>query len=364
MTEEAVLTPNLIFSTLPVVEVDGQTDEMMQSLLSGMDLTESDQGLSALELRFENTATVNNQGNDYAFEYSDNDFLSLGKPITIRVGDYNDPQELFQGRISGLEMVVEPDLQPKLIVLAEDALQKARLSRRTRLHGAGTVGSIAESIAAGLGLTSRITGLDQTVDDQMQLNQSDLAFLRNLVRRFDAELQIVGDQLVISPRQDIRRGETTLELGSQLLSARILADLSHQVNRITYAGFDVEAGQEIQAESNASADLGPGRGRTGARLIEEAFGERSEHLSRLFAQNHAEAQALVNAAYSDRARRFVCAEGLAVGNPNIRVGAHVTLAGLGPRFDNTYYVIRTHHSYDSAGGYRTRFHAECAYLGE
>jgi phage protein D len=364
MTEEAILTPNRIYSPRPVVEVDRRIDEMIQTLLTDMDLTESDQGLSALELQFENSATVNGQGNDYAFEYSDNDLLSLGKLIILRAGDHHDPQELFKGRISGLEMVVEADLQPRLIVLAEDDLQKARLARHTRLHGAATVGSIAESIASGLGLRPQISGMDQQVDDQMQLNQSDLAFLRNLVRRFDAELQIVGDELVISPRSDIRRGEVTLELGSQLLQVRILADLSHQVSQVTYAGFDVEAGQAIQTESNAAADLGPGQGRTGAQFVEQAFGERSEHLAQLCAQNDSEGQALVNAAYSDRARRFVSAEGVAMGNPNIRVGSHVTLTGLGPRFDNTYYVTRTHHSYNTTQGYQTRFRAECAYLGE
>lgn len=364
MTTEAELTSSPIYTTHPVVEVDGRADEMIQTLLTAMDLTETDQGLSALELQFENAATVSAQGNDLAFEYSDNDLLSLGRAVTLRAGDHHDPQELFQGRISGLEMVVAADLQPRLVVLAEDALQQARLSRHTRLHAAGTVGAIAESIATELGLTPRITGLDQSVDDQMQLNQSDLAFLRHLIRRFDAELQIVGDQLVIAPRSDIRRNEITLELGSQLLEVRILADLAHQVNRVTYAGFDVGAGQAIQAESNAAADLGPGRGRTGASFVEQAFGARSEHLAQMCAQNDTEAQALVNAAYSDRARRFVCAEGRALGNPGIRVGTHVTLTGLGPRFSNTYYVTRTRHSYDTAQGYQTRFHAECAYLGE
>ena len=364
MTEEALLTESLLYSPHPIVEVDGEQDPMIQALLTGMDLTESDDGMAALELRFENTATVNNQGSDYAFEYSDNDLLSLGKSVTILAGDRNDPTELFRGRISGLEMVIGQDLQPNLVVLAEDALQKARLSRRTRLHNAGTVSSIARDIAAGLGLTPRITGLDDQVDDQMQLNQSDLAFLRSLAGRFDADLQIVDDELIIAPRTDTRRGEVSLELGSQLLRVRVLADLSHQVSCVTFAGFDAGAGQEIRTESNASADLGPGQGRTGAQLMEEVFGERCEHLSHRSAQNQSEAQALVNAAYSDRARRFVLAQGLAVGNPEIRVGSHVTLAGLGPRFDNTYYVTKTHHSFSTARGYQTRFDAECAFIGE
>ncbi|MCP4181738.1 MAG: phage late control D family protein [Hyphomicrobiales bacterium] len=363
MTEEAVLSTGPIYTPRPVLEVDGQTDDMIQTLLLSMDITESDHGLSAVELKFNNTATVNSQGNDYAFEYSDNDLLSLGKSMIIRAGDQNDPQELFRGVISGIEMLVHGGQQPRLIVLAEDALQRARLARRTRLHPAGTVSSIVRSVAAELGLNASVTGLDQNVDDQMQLNQSDLAFLRYMVKRFDGELQIVGDQLQVCPRADIRRNEITLELGSQLLSIRALADLSHQVSRVTYAGWDVAAGTEVESESNAGADLGPGRGRTGACFIENVFGERSEHLSHAGAENQAESQALVNAAYSERARKFVCAEGLSVGNPNIRVGTHVTLTGLGPRFNNTYYVTKTHHSFDTSRGYLTRFQAECAYLG-
>lgn len=364
MTEEVALSTGPIYAPSPIVEVDGQTNDMIQTLLLSMDITESESGLSAVELKFDNTATVNRQGNDYAFEYSDNDLLSLGKSIKIKTGDHNDPQELFQGVISGLEMVVEQGQQPRLIVLAEDALQLARLTRRTRLHPAGTVSSIVQSVAAELGLNASITGIDQNVDDQMQLNQSDLAFLRSLIKRFDGDLQIVGDQLQVSPRADIRRNEITLELGSQLLSVRVLADLSHQLNRITYAGWDVAAGQAVEVESNAGADLGPGSGRTGTYFMENVFGERSEHLSHICTENQAEAQTLVNAFYSERARKFVCAEGLSVGNPNIRVGSHATLTGIGPRFDNTYYVTKTHHSYDTSRGYQTRFQAECAYLGE
>lgn len=362
MTDEAVLTRNPIYSTLPVVEIDGRTDEMVQTLLVAMEVTESEQGLSALEMRFDNSATIHSRGNAYAFEYGDNDQLSLGKSITVRAGDRRDPRELFQGTISGLEMIIAQQAQPLLVVLAEDALQKARLTRRTRLHGAGRVSDIAAAIAADLGLTPRISGLDQQVDDQLQLNQSDLAFLRQLVSRFDGQMRVAGNDLIASPRSDVRRNEFTLEIGSQLLSVRALADLSHQVHRVTYAGFDVPAGQEIQAESNGAADLGPGRGRTGAQWMTQAFGERSEHLSRACAHNQAEAQALVNAAYSERARKFVHAEAEAMGNPDIRVGSHVTFAGLGPRFDNTYFVTRTQHRFDLVNGYRTRFHAECAYL--
>ena len=364
MTTEAELTTNDIYVSYPLVEIDGEYNDMVQSLLAGMDMTESEQGLSAMELKFFNSATVENSGNSFAFEFSDNTLLSMGKPVKVMTGDHNDPQEIFQGVISGLEMVIEENQQPVLNVLVEDVLQKTRLTRHTRLHNAGSLGSIVQAVATDLGLQVNSVGLDQQVDDQLQFNESDLAFLRRLLKRYDAELQIVGTELQVSSRSEIRRNEIRLELNSQLRSVRILADLAHQVNGITFSGWDAAGGQEIRVESDASADLGPGQGTTGAQLMSSAFGERKEHLQHVSTQNQDEAQDCVNSAYSQRARKFVCAEGLAIGNPNIRVGSHVTLIGVGPRFENTYYVTRTRHHYSTARGYQTTFKAECAFLGE
>ncbi len=45
------------------------------------------------------------------------------------------------------------------------------------------------------------------------------------------------------------------------------------------------------------------------------------------------------------------------------MGTHDTLRGLGRRYDNTYYVVRTQHRYDLTRGYETDFEAECAFLG-
>jgi phage protein D len=363
MTNEAALSLADIYIARPIIEVDDQTNDMVQSLLMSMDLSESDQGMSALELRFFNSATVEGRGNDLAFEYPDNALLSLGKSIRVWTGDNNDPTEIFKGTITALEMQMDSSDEPKLMVLAEDALQKARLTRHTRLHAAGSLDAMIRSVASDLGLQADITGMDQDVDDQLQFNESDLAFLRRLIDRYDGDLQMVDDVLTVAPRSEIRRNAVTLEMNSQLQRIRIMADLAHQVSKISFAGWDVAAGEEISAESDNAVDYGPGRGRTGAEFLDTALGERSEHLAHAGARDDIEAQALVNARFSQRARKFVCAEGVAEGNPAIRVGTHLTLVGVGPRFENTYFVTQVRHHYDLAGGYKTTFHAECAYLG-
>ena len=363
MTNEAALTRSDIYIARPIIEVDDQTNDMVQRLLMSMDLSESDQGLSALELRFFNSATVEGRGNDLAFEHTDNTLLSLGKPIRVWAGDHSDPTEIFNGTITGLEMHMESSDEPKLMVLAEDALQKARMTRRTRLFEAGTLASLIRSVASDLGFQADVTGMDQALDDQLQFNESDLAFLRRLIDRYDGDIQMVGDVLTVVPRSEARPNEVTLEMNSQLQQIRIMADLAHQVSKITFAGWDVSAGEAINVENDGSVDYGPGQGRTGPELLTEAFGERSEHLPHTGARDDVEAQALVNASFSQKIRKFVCAEGVAEGNPAIRVGTHLTLMGIGPRFENTYVVTQVRHRYDLQSGYKTAFHAECGHLG-
>jgi phage protein D len=363
MTSELALASGIIYQARPTVEIDGQRDERVRTLLLAMEMQEAESGLSSLELRFRNTAVVQRQGVDFAFEYSEHDLLSLGKSIRILAGDESDPREIFRGVISGLEFVIEARQEPELIVLAEDALQKARMARHTRLHTETTLRSLVESVAAELGLRASVDGLSDAIDPQMQLNESHLAFLRRLLQRHDADLQIVGDELQAASRAGLRRNEITLEMNSQLRNIRVLADLAHQVTRVTFSGWDVAQARSINVGSDSTADLGPGAGRTGSQLLAEAFDERSEHLGCASVADEAEARALVNARYSECARQLMSVEGTTEGNPNLRVGSHVTLRGLGPRFENTYYVTRVCHRYDNARGYQTEFEAQGGYFG-
>ncbi len=362
MTEETELTPNTIYRARPIIEINGQQNEMVQTLLLSMEMNENENGLSSAELCFSNTSDVANNGIDLAFEYSDEDALSLGNTVKIQTGDENDPREIFNGIISGLELSMENGKQPELSVFAEDSLQKARMSRHTRVHN-GRLSEIIESIASELGLRSDVNGLDMDVGKKMQLNESNLAFIRRLLNRYQADLQIIGNELHAAPKPDIRRETFTLEMGSQLKRIRATADLAHQVSSITYSGWNATSGQAIQVTNEQNIDVGPGNGRTGSQILDRSSIERNEHIGELAAADDAEGQALVNTHFAERSRQFVCVDATSEGNPGIRVGTHVTLSGIGPRFENTYYVTQACHRYDLSEGYQTDFKAECSYFG-
>jgi uncharacterized protein len=356
-TLEVPLSALAAFSAIPTVRIRQQEYAKVNELLIAMTMTEQVGGLSALELRFSNVASDLVGGADFAFE--DDQILKLGESIAVYAGDRNRPEEIFRGTISALEADFGETTPPELVVLAEDALQAARMQRQTKIYDNLSIDQLAQTIASTLGLNPVITGLSSPIGTWVQFNESPLAFLRRILTRYDADVQVVGNDLQVSGRKDVARGSLTLDLYSQLRKANVLVDLAHQVSDISIKGWNPESGSEVFGQAT-SGNLGPGRGLRGSDLLPQT---RHHHLSHLAVATDDEATAVAEAAYTERARRFVCVQGIADGNPAIRVGTTVNLTGLGRRFSNAYYVVQTCHRFDTQQGYTTEFEAECAYYG-
>lgn len=350
-----------VYIATPTVRLNGTEDERMASLITGMVMNEQEGGLSSLELRLSNSASLTNGSAEYAFDASGE--LTLGAELVIGAGDSSSPVEIFRGLITGIEGVFDEEAPPELVVLAEDALQKARCRRRSKVYENQSIADIASAIAREHGLTPRIDGCSQNFGSQVQLNETDLGFLRRLLARVDADLQIVGDDLQVSPRGDIRRGELELTLGVELKRARILADLAHQITKSTAKGWDLGNGEAVSAEGTDNAP-GPGTGARGGRLFSESLGERTHHSCHLFSASQDEADAIATTVRNRRARRLLRIQGVTTGTPSMRVGTHVRVSGVSEWFSNTYYVVAVRHLFDLTRGYRTEFEGQCAFLGE
>lgn len=361
MADTAVTArPVAIYTATPTVKVDNQSNATVNAMLVGMEMRESTGGLTSMELRFQNVGTFGSGSGGYVFE--DDAVLKLGAAIEVSGGDLTAQTALFKGRISALEGHYPPDRPPELVVLGEDALQTARLKRRTKVHENVTLSDLASSIASTCALTPQTDGLTQNAGTLVQLNESDLAFVRRIFARYDADLQVVDDELHAAPLSQIQRSQIALSFGNKLRRARVVADLAHQVTKIEFSGWDYQQGH-VASGSRSDNPPGPGTGRAGSTILQQTFGDRAEQLARVSVRDSAEAQAVVDAEWEQRSRQFVTLHGTSEGNPALRVGSHVVVSGLGPRFDNTYYVVSTTHRYDQERGYETDFTAECAYLG-
>lgn len=358
---ETALSQSAIYSARPTVRIDGEADARITELVMAMRMDEHEGGMTSLELRFSNLAPTTDGGAELAFGADSK--LKLGAPIAIYAGDATQPREIFRGKVSALELEYRIGSGPELTVLAEDALSAARRARCSRIYSDNSPADVVRAIASDLGLRPSVSGLDSPTATWAQLNESALSFLRRLLGRFDADAQIVGDELQVSPRKDVSRGTLELALFGQLARVRVIADLADQVSKVTSCGWNAKDGAKVKGEAGSGTNLGPGSGRDGKAVLEQALESRAEHLGHVAVGTDAEAQAVAEAAFDLRARRFVRAEGTAEGNPQLRVGTNVRLTGVSTQFDNTYYVMRACHVYDLQQGYRTEFSAECAYLG-
>ena len=165
-----------VYSARPTVRLNGQDQPKVSKLMTRMTMTEREGGMSALEIRFDNIASDTRGKSEIAFE--DDALLRLGAAIGVYSGDENAPSEIFRGLITGLEFEFSETSPPELTILAEDAFQLARMARRTKVHQEVSLKKLAEDLAGRLGLKAVVTGFSAKIGTQVQLNESDLAFLR------------------------------------------------------------------------------------------------------------------------------------------------------------------------------------------
>jgi uncharacterized protein len=342
----------------PTVAIDGQESPSLTGGQLRARVREDVHGLYDCELEVGNWGPAG--GEQPSFLLFDRRALDFGKELRLSVAD----EPIFSGRITGLEARYPAGGAPSLVALAEDRFQDLRMTRRTRTFAGVSDRDVVSSIAGDHGLTPNV-GIDGPPHRILaQLNQSDLAFLRERARALDAELWISGRTLSVQPRA--RRAATPLRLtyGRELREFRILADVASQATSVEVTGWDVAAKNAIDERADDSLLGGElGGGDSGPSVLRSAFGERRDVFAGTVPQTGDEARARAGALLKRRARRFLVGSGTAETLPGLRVGATVALVGLGPLFEGEFYVAAVTHRFDGATGLRTEFTVERAGLG-
>jgi len=347
-----------IRSSRPTINIAGQDNATLSGGLLKLLIVENTSGLYRCEATFGNWGEADNS---VGFVYFDRRTLDFGKVFQVKLGT----EVLFSGRITGLEALFPEGQTPALNVLAEDRLQDLRMTRRTRTFSQLNDADIIRQVAGDHGLSAQADLQGPTYDVIAQVNQSDLAFLRERARAIDAELWVQESTLYAKPRN--RRGGGTLSLtyGQTLREFSVLADLAGQRTSVFVNGWDVSGKEGLQYEATETVIQSELNSDTsGVSILASALGQRKEALAHTVPLTSQEAQAFAEAYYRMTARRFVVGRGTAETDSKLRVGATVTLEGLGSLFNGRYYVSEVQHLFDDVRGIRTEFTAERPGLGQ
>ncbi len=349
-----------VISARPTVRIGGLDMPLLTQNISKMRMKECIGGMSSLELVLADV--IADPGGSAIYGGTAQSPTTLGAAIKVYIGDTQTPREIFDGTITALESQADPSTAPLFTVLAEDKLFQARKTRRTRTFDNASPADLVTAIAGDLGLTPQIRdGLDAPKGLWTQMNESNLAFLRRVLERFDADIQVVDDKLAAGPNARDPRTQVTLTLGQNLLRARMTADIADQATEVSIASFDPATGKPVTATAT-TGQMGPGSGQNASDMLNAKFSAFKEHAGHFGPMTSDEAQKAAAAIYGRRARRFVRIDGACQGDANIRVGTHATIAGVNPLFANTYAVTEVVHRFDLESGYLTEFIGECAWV--
>jgi phage protein D len=349
---------NAVKIARPTINIAGRDEpELAQRLLS-MLIAEDTQGLYRCEAAFGNWG---NKNKSIDFLYFDRGLLDFGKTMKVKLGT----DVLFEGRIMGLEGNFPQGSPPSLTLLVEDRFQDLRMTRRTRTFSDVSDADIINQIANDHGLSPSVDVRGPKYKVLAQVNQSDLAFLRERARAIDAEVWMDGSRLHAQPRTNRTRGALKMSYGKDLREFSVLADLAMQRTGVTVNGWDVSSKSGLQHEATDAIIKGElNGGVSGASILSSALGQRKESLVHTAPLTGQEAQAIAEGYFKLSARRFVTGHGIAEATNQLRVGSTIDLDGLGPLFNGKYYVSEVKHLFDGTNGLRSEFTAERPGLGK
>jgi len=349
--------PGSILSASPRLWLAGERRNDLEADLLHLEVVEVPGQAFCCRARFLNWGQAASRGPD--FSYFGERRPELGAELVVKVQDDGSDVQIFRGHLNALAAGYPEGRPPEVEITAEDPLQRLRMFQRSRTFEGLSDAELIAGIAAEYGLDPEVELDGETHLVVVQLQQTDLDFVRERARSAGGEIWVRDGRLVAWRRGDSSDPEVALKLGSSLRSFEVRADLADQVTGLWVHGWDVAQKQEAVGSAGAgSATGGLGGYIDGGAEHQAAFGAREVQLARSGPPALPQAERLAGTYYEERVRRFVRGHGVGIGLPNVKVGGKVSMRGLGDLFDGGYDVVRVRHLFDTVEGYRTEMDVE------
>ncbi|MEZ6134620.1 MAG: hypothetical protein R3C53_06900 [Pirellulaceae bacterium] len=362
------------------VEIDGEqlaprTNGDVLSIKVNMDMD----NMTSFELSIANwvdAATPRTPETIDGFKHSDSSRFDLGRQVHIQMGYADRLVSMVTGQITSLAPRFPQSGPSTLTVSGLDGMFRLKDRRPEDEEESKYTGmtdwEIAQIIAARNGLAAKVTREGEAHPEVIQKNQDYAQFLMERAKRIDFECYVQTDPQTqaatlyfVRPsdgRGSDRVRNYALRWGENLISFMPTVNMSEQVGQVTVRGWNPATKQAIVATVGpdslpASADGGV----SGPQASSQSQQKRDVTVDAPV-NTEQEAFELARSLLAERAYRFITATGQIIGQPNLRPGDNLTLAGLGSRFSGDYYVKKVEHSLDGSG-YKTQFEVRRMYIG-
>ncbi|MGW5097631.1 VgrG-related protein [Streptomyces nodosus] len=290
--------------------------------------------------------------------------VRIGTPVRLLAGAGGgpSPRPLFTGSVTALEVEID-DTGTFTVVRGLDESHRLFRGRRVASYQNMTLADICVRVARQAGLkpgTVEVAG--PVLEHVAQPNVSDWEFLRSLAEEAGAQIHVTDGRLhVVRPTAADAAPETSaraerdplvLEMGDNLLRCRAGVSAAEQVSAVEVRGWDVRAKQPLVGRADAGTATTLRLGVTAAEVA-RPFGEADFVVSDAPYDNQARVDQAAKALAARIAGSFAELEAVIRGNPEVRAGGAVALAGVGAPFEGRYTVTSSRHVFDPVRGYET-----------
>ena len=306
---------------------------------------------------------LDGSASDRDFQLSNDNKFKPGNTIKIQLGYHGDAETVFEGIIVKHGIKVRQQSSSLLVIEAKDKAVKLTMARKSVYHINKTDSDVISDLASDLD-----TDIDPTTFPNKQLVQFDTTDWDFIVTRAEANSMLVltddGKLVVKKPSTD-SSPVLIATYGSNIWEFEAEMDARKQVKQVTSHSWDYTQQQVEESDpgtadfddrsSSPSNDLSlsgavnalPGSGSSsaidlGAVLNTELKLNHSGHLSETQLQNWSDAYMMRNHLLRIAGRVRI------QGNPTVKPGNMITLAGVGDRFNGNVFVTGVLHYYDGS----------------
>jgi uncharacterized protein involved in type VI secretion and phage assembly len=289
---------------------------------------------------------------------------TIGSTVTIKMTPPgSSPKTLLKGEVTGFEAEYDAT-RLRTILRGYDLSHRLHRGRQTQTYKNVTDSDIARQVAQRAGLqVGTIDSTSVTYDHVSQANQSDWDFLKSRAREIGYEMGMEDGKFYFrkpiqssgAPSKGDYQSHTDplqLVFGDDLIEFRPRVTSAEQVSTVKVRGWDPVQKQAVIGSASA-ATVAAGIKDKPSTLASTFGGQTFTAVNRPLPQ-----QPMVDGAASSIAEiisgSFAEADGVAVGNPNLKAGSTVSVGVVGDHFEGQYTLSGARHVFGE-NGYRTHF---------
>jgi uncharacterized protein involved in type VI secretion and phage assembly len=290
--------------------------------------------------------------------------VNIGSTVTIKMTPPGgSPKTLIKGEVTGFEAEYDAS-RLRTILRGYDLSHRLHRGRQTQTYKNVTDSDIARQVAQRASLqVGQVDSTSVTFDHVSQANQSDWDFLKARAREIGYEMGMEDGKFYFrqpvqasgAPQPGNYRNHTDalqLVFGDDLLEFRPRVTSAEQVSTVKVRGWDPDQKQAVIGSANAGT-VAAGLQDDPSTLASSFGGPTFTAVNRPLPQ-----QPMVDGAAASIAEiisgAFAEADGVAIGNPDLKAGSTVSVGVVGDHFEGQYTLSGARHVFGE-NGYRTHF---------